>query len=143
MKTQATQTSTISVRNSGSQEIVPATTSNPPEHDSSNTMAVAGTVLCVMAAMLYGGMFFFASQLPDKQQDLITLRSNTPLLLRPVILGGSAALLNLVSLSLSLAAFLQGYRKQRLALVSCIVSGLLLLGIAFVILLSTFGIDRS
>ena len=67
-----------------------------------NIVAWAGVVFAVVAAVLYGVLFFMLSELPSTRNELEALKTNAPALTRLLIVGASAGLLNIVSLILCL-----------------------------------------
>lgn len=98
-------------------------------------VAVAGAVFCCVSALLYIGLFYQVNQLPAEQQLLETLSSRTPTMIRLVVLGASAGLLNLVALVLSSIGLMLRQRSKWLATAGTIASILMLLSLASVVIL--------
>lgn len=111
--------------------------SEGPQISPTNTVAVAGVVFGVIAMGLYAGLFYWVWRLPDSSGDLQQLQSDTPTLLKLVVLGGSGTLLNVVALILCIAGLLLPMRSRWLALAGTIIFGAMFLGIACVVLLGT------
>lgn len=112
------------------------TSQGQPSEEHSNTLAIAGLAFCAISVVLYGTLFYFAFQLPSTAAELMKVKSDTPLLMRFMLIGGSACLLNLVALGLSGVALLQSARRNIPALLGTVISGLLVLSIMCVFALS-------
>lgn len=101
-----------------------------------NIVAWAGIVFGFIAALLYGVLFFLLSELPDNRQELQGLTTNSPALTQLLIAGGSAGLLNLVSLILCLTGYLIPGRSKFEAIVGTLLSALMLLAVFSVVFVS-------
>jgi TRAP-type uncharacterized transport system fused permease subunit len=101
-----------------------------------NIVAWAGIVFGLIAALLYGVLFFLLSELPDNRQELEGLTTNSPALTQLLIAGGSAGLLNLVSLILCLTGYLIPGRSKFEAIVGTLLSALMLLAVFSVVFVS-------
>ena len=101
-----------------------------------NIVAWAGIVFGFIAALLYGVLFFLLSELPDNRQELGGLTTNSPALTQLLIAGGSAGLLNLVSLILCLTGYLIPVRSKFEAIVDTLLSALMLLAVFSVVFVS-------
>ena len=101
-----------------------------------NIVAWAGIVFGFIAALLYGVLFFLLSELPDNRQELEGLTTNSPVLTQLLIAGGSAGLLNLVSLILCLTGYLIPGRSKFEAIVGTLLSALMLLAVFSVVFVS-------
>lgn len=101
-----------------------------------NIVAWAGIVFGFIAALLYGVLFFLLSELPDNRQELEGLTTNSPALTQLLIAGGSAGLLNLVSLVLCLTGYLIPGRSKFEAIVGTLLSALMLLAVFSVVFVS-------
>ena len=101
-----------------------------------NIVAWAGIVFGFIAALLYGVLFFLLSELPDNRQELEGLTTNSPALTQLLIAGGSAGLLNLVSLILCLTGYLIPGRSKFEAIVGTLLSALMLLAVFSVVFVS-------
>jgi TRAP-type uncharacterized transport system fused permease subunit len=99
-------------------------------------VAWAGIVFGFIAALLYGVLFFLLSELPDNRQELEGLTTNSPALTQLLIAGGSAGLLNLVSLILCLTGYLIPGRSKFEAIVGTLLSALMLLAVFSVVFVS-------
>lgn len=104
--------------------------------EGAGVLAIVGVVFCCLSAALYAGLVYSVWNLPSDQQQLELLRGRTSDLMRLVILGASAGLLNLVALVLCGIELLLPRRSQAIALSGAVVSLVLLLGVAAVVLLS-------
>jgi hypothetical protein len=112
------------------------TQSSATADDEMNSMAVAGLAIACLALLLYATLFFFARELPNTQQELLKLSTNTPVLMRIMLTAGGALLLNVVALALSAAGWIQTVGRSRLALAGVLTSGLMLLAFSFVVILA-------
>jgi hypothetical protein len=112
------------------------TQSSSTADDGMNSMAVAGLAIACVALLLYATLFFFARELPNTQQELLKLSTNTPVLMRIMLTAGGALLLNVVAMALSAAGWIQTVGQSRLALAGVLTSGLMLLAFSFVVLLA-------
>jgi len=101
-----------------------------------NIVAWAGIVFGFIAALLYGVLFFLLSELPDNREELEGLTTNSPALTQLLIAGGSAGLLNLVSLILCLTGYLIPGRSKFEAIVGTLLSALMLLAVFSVVFVS-------
>lgn len=104
--------------------------------DFSNVVAIAGVAFCVVAAGLYIALFYSVYQLPADQKQLEQLRGSTPILMRLVVLGASAGLMNLVGLVLCSIGMLTSNQSRWIALLGTIASALMLLSLGAVVFIS-------
>lgn len=101
----------------------------------SNTVALIGTIIAVVAVVLCGLMFLLASQLPSQEATVPQLSVDTPAQLRLLIVGCSTAVLAFVALILCVVGLFLPNRPRLLAAVGATVSLLLLLGVFGVLLI--------
>lgn len=101
-----------------------------------NIVAWAGIAFGFIAAVLYGVLFFLLRELPEDRQELESLTTNSPALTQLLIAGGSAGLLNLVSLILCLTGYLIPGRSRFEAIMGSIASALMLLAVFSVVFVS-------
>ena len=103
--------------------------------DPSNVMSIAGLAFCLIAAVLYGLLFYMVYQLPSEQLPLESIRNNTPTLLKLVMIASCGGLLNLVALALCLYGLIQSQFSSRLSIIGIALSTLLLIAIPTVIVI--------
>ena len=113
------------------EQSLPTETSEP-----ANIVAWAGVVFAVVAAVLYGVLFFMLSELPSTRNELEELKSNTPALTRLLIVGASAGLLNVVSLILCLTGYVIPRGSRLVALIGSLASLLMMLAVFSVVIAS-------
>lgn len=101
-----------------------------------NVVAWAGILFGVVAAILYGVLFLMLHELPSSRQELTDIAANAPALTRFLVVGGSAGLLNIVSLILCLTGYVIQGRSRFEAIAGTAVSGLMLLAVFSVIIVS-------
>lgn len=101
-----------------------------------NVVAWAGILFGIVAAILYGVLFFMLHELPSSRQELTDITANAPTLTRLLVVGGSAGLLNIVSLILCLTGYVIQGRSRFEAIAGTAVSGLMLLAVFSVIIVS-------
>jgi hypothetical protein len=101
-----------------------------------NVVAWAGILFGIVAAILYGVLFLMLHELPSSRQELTDLTANAPALTRLLVVGGSAGLLNIVSLILCLTGYIIQGRSRFEAIAGTAVSGLMLLAVFSVIIVS-------
>ena len=75
-------------------------------------------------------------QLPTTRVELDELRTNAPALMRLMIVGASAALLNLVAVILCLVGYIAPGRSRVVAFIGAVVSGVMLLAFISIVLVS-------
>jgi hypothetical protein len=101
-----------------------------------NVVAWAGILFGIVAAILYGVLFLMLHELPSSRQELTEIAANAPALTRLLVVGGSAGLLNVVSLILCLTGYAIQGRSRFEAIAGTAVSGLMLLAVFSVIIVS-------
>lgn len=101
-----------------------------------NGAALAAAAICGGATFFYGVLFYMISRLAGAQPDLSQLADETSTLLRIMLLGSSAVLLNIVALGIAALALILPGRRRVLAWVVVLVSFVLLFGVAGVVILS-------
>ena len=107
------------------------------EHDEpANVLAWAGIGFGIVAAMLYGALFYMLKNLPSSRNELEELRTNAPALTRLLAVAASAGLLNIVSLILCLTGYIQPRRSRLTAVAGSAVSALMLLAVFSVVIVS-------
>jgi drug/metabolite transporter (DMT)-like permease len=95
----------------------------------SNTVALIGVILAVVAAVFCSILFLLAHQLPDDIEVFGARNANSSAHLRILILCCSTAVLLLVSLILSVVGLFLPNRSRKLAIAGTIGSLMLFLGI--------------
>ncbi len=103
-----------------------------------NLIAWAGIAFGLVAGILYCVLFFMLSELPSTRNELEELATNAPALTRLLVTGGSAGLLNVVSLILCLMGYVIPGRSRFEAIAGSIVSALMLLAVFSVVFASLF-----
>lgn len=101
-----------------------------------NPIAIAGLAFGVVALLLYVLAWSFVDTLPDSVAELTQLNASPSRLTRFVVTTGSAALINLVALSLSLTGLLLPQRPRLAAAVGSLLCGVMVIGIPGVIAVS-------
>jgi hypothetical protein len=101
-----------------------------------NVVAWAGILFGIVAAILYGVLFLMLHELPSSRQELTDFTDTAPALTRLLVVGGSAGLLNIVSLILCLTGYVIQGRSRFEAIAGTAVSGLMLLAVFSVIVVS-------
>ena len=109
---------------------------NVESTETANVVAWAGILFGVVAAILYGVLFLMLHELPSSRQELTDITANAPALTRLLVVGGSAGLLNIVSLILCLTGYVIQGRSRFEAIAGTAVSGLMLLAVFSVIIVS-------
>lgn len=99
-----------------------------------NIVAWTGIAFGLIAAVLYALLFFMLSELPSSRNEIQDLSTNAPALTRLLITGGSAGLLNLVSLILCLTGYLIPDKSRFEAIAGSVVASLMLLAIFSVVI---------
>jgi hypothetical protein len=107
-----------------------------PSGDAVNAVAWAGIGFGVVAALLYVALFYMLSKLPATRNELAEIQTNAPALMRLLIVGGSACLLNGVSLILCLVGYLLPRRSRLEAVIGSVVSLLMFLAVFSVVVVS-------
>lgn len=110
--------------------------STPERTEPANVVAWSGILFGMVAAILYGVLFLMLNELPSSRQELTEIAANAPALTRLLVVGGSAGLLNIVSLILCLTGYLIQGRSRFEAIAGIAVSGLMLLAVFSVIIVS-------
>ena len=101
-----------------------------------NIVSWAGIGFALVAAGLYGVLFYKLQQLPSSQQELEALQTNAPALTRLLVVAASAALLNVVALILCLSGFLTPRRPRTMSVIGTTFSALMLIGVFSVVVVS-------
>lgn len=102
----------------------------------SNSVALIGLILAIVAALMCSLMFVMANQLPvDAQGFEDYLQHDTPAHLRLLILGCSTLLLVAVALILCVVGLFLPNRPRIMAVIGASISGLILLGVFGVLIL--------
>ena len=114
-------------------ELSPATAESP---GAANVAGWAGIVFALIAAGLYGVLFFMLDRLPSARNELEELRTNAPALTRLLVVAASAALLNVVALILCLTGFLAPRRPSTLSVIGTTLSALMLIAVFSVVVVS-------
>jgi len=104
--------------------------------ESANLVAWAGIGFGAIATILYGVLFFMLHRLPSTRNELENLTTNAPALTRLLVVGGSAGLLNVVSLILCLMGYVVPRRSRFEAIVGSVLSALMLLAVFSVVIAS-------
>ncbi|MEZ6033996.1 MAG: hypothetical protein R3C17_12945 [Planctomycetaceae bacterium] len=110
---------------------------------SANVISWAGVAFALIAAGLYGCLFYMLHKLPASRQQLEGLQTNAPALTRLLVVAASAALLNIVAVILCLTGLFASGRNRLLPLVSAAFSALMLIAVFSVILASLLISPRS
>jgi len=110
-----------------------ATSESP---DTANVVGWAGIAFALIAAGLYGVLFYMLYELPSSRNELEGLRTNAPALTRLLIVAASAALLNVVALILCLAGFLAPRRPRTMSVIGTAFSALMLIAVFSVVVVS-------
>jgi len=101
-----------------------------------NMMAWAGIAFGVIAAVLYGVLFYMLSRLPSSRSELEHIGTNAQALTRLLIAGASAGLLNIVSLILCLTGYVLPGKSRFVAIVGSAAAALMLLAVFSVVIVS-------
>ena len=107
--------------------------------DTSGTMNIvgwAGIAFALIAAGLYGVLFYMLHELPSSRNDMEELRTNAPALTRLIVVAASAALLNAVALILCLSGFLAPKRPRTMSVIGTTFSALMLIAVFSVVVVS-------
>ena len=104
--------------------------------ESPNVVVWAGIAFGLVAAVLYGILFYMLSKLPSTRNELEELRTNAPALTRLLFAGASAGLLNIVSLILCLTGYVLPGRSRFAAIVGILFSGLMFLAVFSIVIIS-------
>jgi len=110
--------------------------SNPEQPERHHPAAWAGVALTLVACVVYGVLQQMLQQLPATRVELDELRTNAPALMRLMIVGASAALLNLVAVILCLVGYIGPGRSRVVAFIGAAVSGVMLLAFISIVLVS-------
>lgn len=110
--------------------------SNPEQPERHHPAAWVGVALTLVAGVVYGVLQQMLQQLPATRVELDELRTNAPALMRLMIVGASAALLNLVAVILCLVGYIAPGRSRLAAFVGAVVSGVMLLAFISIVLVS-------
>ena len=101
-----------------------------------NIVGWAGIGFALIAAGLYGVLFYRLHQLPASQHELEELQTNAPALTRLLVVAASAALLNVVALILCLSGFLAPRRPRTMSVIGTTFSALMLIAVFSVVVVS-------
>jgi hypothetical protein len=115
-----------------------STETEPQSDEPANIVAWAGIGFGLFAAILYAVLFMMLYELPSTRNEIEDLRTNAPALTRLLVVGGSAGLLNVVSLILCLTGYLIRGRSRFEAVVGSAISALMLLAVFSVVFVSLF-----
>ena len=102
--------------------------------ESMNIVGWAGIGFALIAAGLYGVLFYMLHKLPSSRSELEQLRTNAPALTRLLVVAASAALLNVVALILCLSGFLAPRRPRAMSVIGTALSALMLIGVFSVVI---------
>jgi hypothetical protein len=120
-----------------STERVPENNQSPTETPgAANIAGWAGIGFALIAAGLYGVLFYKLHQLPTSQKELEEMQTNAPALTRLLVVAASAALLNVVALILCLSGFLAPRRPRLMSVIGTIFSSLMLVAVFSVVVVS-------
>ena len=101
-----------------------------------NVTAVAGIVFTILAAILYGVLFFKLKELPSRQDELEGLKTNAPALTRLLMVAAGAGMLNVVSLILCVTGYVVPRGSRLLAVVGSLLALVMLLTVFSVVVAS-------
>lgn len=101
-----------------------------------NIVGWAGIGFALIAAGLYGVLFYKLHQLPVSQNELEKMQTNAPALTRLLVVAASAALLNVVALILCLSGFLAPRRPRMMSVIGTTFSALMLIAVFSVVVVS-------
>ncbi len=101
-----------------------------------NIVGWAGIGFAIIAAGLYGFLFFMLDNLPSSSGELEQLRTNAPALTRLLVVAASAALLNVVALILCISGFLAPHRPRTMSVIGTSLSAVMLIGVFSVVIVS-------
>lgn len=118
-------------------------TAAPETPGSANIVGWAGIGFSLIAAGLYGILFYKLHQLPTSQNELEAMQTNAPALTRLLIVAASAALLNVVALILCLSGFLAPRRPRTMSVLGTTFSALMLIAVFSVVVVSLLISPRS
>lgn len=104
--------------------------------ESINVVAWAGIGFGLIAAILYGVLFYLLRQLPTTRDGLEELRTNTTAITRFLIVGASAGLLNAVSLILCLIGYVLPRRSRWESIIGSVLSAIMLMAVFSVIVVA-------
>jgi hypothetical protein len=118
-------------------ERVPETNAAATEpSETANIVGWAGIGFALIAAGLYGVLFYKLHELPSSRNELEELRTNAPALTRLLVVAASAALLNVVALILCLTGFLTPRRPRMMSVIGTTFSALMLIAVFSVVVAS-------
>lgn len=103
---------------------------------SANVVSVVGIGFALIAAGLYGLLFYMLHNLPSERNELEKIQTNAPALTRLLVVAASAALLNVVALILCLSGLLAAGRSRRMSVVGSVFSALMLIAVFSVVVAS-------
>ena len=101
-----------------------------------NIVGWAGIGFALIAAGLYGVLFYKLHQLPSSRNELEELGTNAPALTRLLVVAASAGLLNIVALILCLSGFLAPRRPRAMSVIGTTFSALMLIAVFSVVVVS-------
>ena len=104
--------------------------------DTANVVGWAGIAFALIAAGLYGILFYMLYELPSSRNELEELRTNAPALTRLLVVAASAALLNVVAVILSLTGYLAPGRPRMMSVLGTTFSALMLIAVFSVVVVS-------
>ena len=108
-----------------------------------NIVSWAGIGFALIAAGLYGVLFYKLHQLPTSQNELEEIQTNAPALTRLLVVAASAALLNVVALILCLSGFLAPRRPRTMSVIGTTFSAFMLIAVFSVVVVSLLISPRS
>jgi hypothetical protein len=101
---------------------------------SASLPAWAGAGLTLLAALLYGVLFWMLAELPERRAEFDLETARVPVLTRLLVVGVSAGLLNSAGLTLSLAGWVFSGSSRVVSVIGTIVSLIMFLAVASVVL---------
>ena len=108
-----------------------------------NIVSWAGIGFSLIAAGLYGVLFYKLHELPTSQNELEEIQTNAPALTRLLVVAASAALLNVVALILCLSGFLTPRRPRTMSVIGTTFSAFMLIAVFSVAVVSLLISPRS
>ncbi len=108
-----------------------------------NIVSWAGIGFSLIAAGLYGVLFYKLHELPTSQNELEEIQTNAPALTRLLVVAASAALLNVVALILCLSGFLTPRRPRTMSVIGTTFSAFMLIAVFSVVVVSLLISPRS
>ena len=94
-----------------------------------NTVALTGVVLAVVAVALYAWLFYAVSLLPGDPEEFRLHSENAPTQVRLIVLASAAGVVNVVALGLCVVGLILPGRPRLLATIGIIATFALLVGV--------------